>query len=198
MEKRILMKKWLISVILILVAFANQAQDVDHLLRKAKQSEASMNDLEALQYYRLALGQQPLNVVILCKCSELSSRIAARSTNNIKTMTAYHQAAKAYAVKVLQVNPLNSEANFVMALVEGRDALIKSGKQKIDAVKDIEKFARLAIRYDVGNYKAWHVMGKWYYEISALNIFERSAVKLFFDAVHMATFNVAIIIFDCS
>ncbi len=95
------MKKCMIIILLFFVAFVTQGQDVDYLLSKAKQGEASMNDLKALQYYRLALNRQPLNVVILCKCSELSSRIAARSVNNKTAMADYHEAAKTYAVKAL-------------------------------------------------------------------------------------------------
>jgi tetratricopeptide (TPR) repeat protein len=78
----------------------------------------------------------------------------------------------------------------------GRDAMNKSGKEKIDAVKDIKKYADLAIKYDSRNYKAWYVLGKWYYEINALNYFERTAVKLFFGALAPAHIDDAIHCFE--
>ncbi len=188
------MKRGLLFI-LCLLSFTINAQN---LLNKAALIEASMDDLRALEFYKEALVKEPLNVNILCKCSELNSRIAARSVDNKTKMTGYHEASKAFAIKALEISPVNSEANFVMALAEGRDALLKSGRQKIEAVKDTRKFALLSIRYDPSNYKAWHVMGKWYSEISALNIFEKSAVKLFFGALPDATINDAIIAFERS
>ncbi len=195
MEKRLSMKRWF-TIILCVLSFVTKAQDNQNYISAIK-FDASMDDVKALQLYRQALTKEPLNVTLLCKCSELNSRIAARIDDR-STMTTYHLAAKSYALKALQVRPSSSEANFVMALVEGRDALVKSGKQKIEAVKSIRKFALLSIRYDAGNYKAWHVMGKWYAEISALNIFEKSAVKLFFGALPEASFDDAITAFEKS
>jgi tetratricopeptide (TPR) repeat protein len=178
------------------MSFVVNAQDIqNHII--AVKFDILMDDVKALKLYKQALVKEPSDVILLCKCSELSSRIAARIADK-STMTTYHLAARSFALKALQVNPLNSEANFVMALVEGRDALVKSGKQKIDAVKAIRKFALLSIHYDAANYKAWHVMGKWYAEISDLNIFERSAVKLFFGGLPEASLNDAIIAFEKS
>lgn len=179
-----------------MMSFVVAAQNIQPSISAVK-FDVLMDDAKSLQHYQQALSREPLNVLLLCKCSELNSRIAARVSDK-STMTTYHLAAKSFALKALQVNPLNSEANFVMALVEGRDALIKSGKQKIEAVKAIRKFALLSIHYDAANYKAWHVMGKWYAEISALNIFERSAVKIFFGALPEASINDAIIAFEKS
>lgn len=192
------MRKAFILFSLCLISFIIRAQDFENLINQGRLGEAGMNDIKALQFYTQAFYKQPQNIYVLCKCSELNSRIAARFANDKKMMTGYHEAAKLYAMKALQTSPVSSEANFVMALVEGRDALIKSGRQKIEAVKDLRKFAQLAIKYDAGNYKAWHILGKWYCEISELNILERSAVKIFFGALPDATINDAIIAFERS
>ena len=171
-------------------------QNVTDIIKKADYFEASMNDAKAIDTYKAALKLEPANIYLLCKCSELSSRIGGRFKEDKIKQDEYYDAAKSYARAALQQNPFYSDANFVIALVMGRDALRKSGKEKIDAVKDVKKYADLAIKYDPRNYKAWFVLGKWYYEIDALNYFERTAVKLFFGALPPASIDDAIHCFE--
>lgn len=171
-------------------------QDVKNIIKKADSLETSMDDAQAITTYREALKLQPSNIYVLCKCSELCSRIGGRLKEDKSKQDKYYDAARSYASTALQLNPFYSNANFVVALAMGRDAMNKSGKEKIDAVKDIKKYADLAIKYDSRNYKAWYVLGKWYYEINALNYFERTAVKLFFGALPPAHIDDAIHCFE--
>ena len=85
-----------------------------------------------------------------------------------------------------------------MSLVIGRTAMQKGGKEKIDAVKDIRKYAELAILYNPENYKASHVLGKWFYEFSILNFFQKSAVRLFYGPLPKASINDAISAYEQS
>lgn len=187
-----------VAFILILCCFSGfvYSQDVTAIIKKADALDASMNDAQALSSYKEALKLQPSNIYLLCKSSEISSRLGGRLKDNKTKQDEYYDAAKTYARTALQINPSYSDANFVMALVMGRDAMRNSGKDKIDAVRDIKKYVDLAIKYDPANYKAWFVLGKWYYEINALNYFERSAVKLFFGALPPADINDAIRCFE--
>lgn len=169
-----------------------QAQDISAILKKAELYETSMNDAQAFSIYKEALKIQPSNIEALCKCSELSTRIAARLKDDKVKQDGYYREAKTYAQTALQVNPFYSDANFVMALVMGREAMKKDGKEKIAAVRDIKKYADLSLKYNPQNYKAWFVLGKWYYEINGLNYFERTAVKLFFGALPPASIDDAI------
>lgn len=168
------------------------AQDISAILKKAELYEKSMNDAQAFSIYKEALKIQPSNIEALCKCSELSTRIAARLKDDKVKQDDYYREAKTYAQNALQVNPFYSDANFVMALVMGREAMKKDGKEKIAAVRDIKKYADLSLKYNPQNYKAWFVLGKWYYEINGLNYFERTAVKLFFGALPPASIDDAI------
>ncbi len=183
--------------ILFLITFISfshflYAQDTSAIIKQAEQSETSMNDEQAFIEYKQALAIQPSNVYVLCKCSELCTRIAGRLKDDKAKQDNYYAAAKTYAQKALELNPFYSDANFVMALAMGREAIKKSGKEKIQAVKDIKKYADLSLKYNPQNYKAWFVLGKWYYEIDGLNYFERAAVKIFFGSLPPASINDAI------
>ncbi len=189
--------KLLLSVSLLFFCSVS-AQDVNSILAHAKRYEAEMNDEQAIIKYKEALTLEPGNIYAMCKASELCSTIGARIKNNDAKRDDYFAAAKTYAHSALKLEPLNSESNFVMALVMGREAMIKGGKQKIMAVKEIKNYADLSIKYNPNNFKAWYVLGKWYYEVSALNYFERTAVKIFFGALPKAEIGDAIACFEKS
>ena len=174
------------------------AQDVTSCISQAGQYETAMNDEQAILKYKEALKIQPNNIYAICKSSELCSRIGARFTNDKAKQADYFAAARIYAQTAIKLDPLNSESNFVMALVRGREAIIKGGREKIMAVKDVKNYADLSLKYDPNNFKAWYVLGKWYYEVSALNYFERTAVKIFFGALPKAEIGDAIACFEKS
>ena len=169
-----------------------QAQEINKILGEAVTYESALDENKALVKYLQVYNLQPENLQILCRISELYSSIAGRIHNNNEQQEKYFNSAYYFASKALTVNPQSSDANFVMALFLGRTALKKSGRSKIDAVKNIKKFTDLSIRYNPSNYKSWFLLGKWYYEISGLNFFERTAVRMFYRDLPNATTNEAI------
>ena len=71
-----------------------------------------------------------------------------------------------------------------MAIALGRNSMSKSGRDKIENAKEVKKYVDAAIAGDAANFKAWHVLGRWQYEISNLNSLERGIVKLFYGVCH--------------
>ena len=167
------------------------SQDVNKVISEGTAYENALDENNALIKYLEASGMQPDNTFLLSKISELYSSIAGRLKNS-ESQKEYFKNATTYAVKALKSNPRSSDANFVMALVLGRTALKRSGRDKIDAVKNIKKYTDLSIQYNSENYKAWFLLGKWYYEIAGLNFFERTAVKMFYGELPSASTNDAI------
>jgi len=172
----------LISCLISLPLLALRAQDAEALIREAYRLERAMNEKAALAKYTEALRLQPLNAHALSKCSELCSRIGKREPT-AGSRNDYYEAAKTYAALALKVNPLDAEANTSMAIALGRISMEKSGKEKVKAARNIRKHVDQALRSDPRNYKAWHVLARWHYEISNLNFIERAAVKVFFGGI---------------
>ncbi|HUR12378.1 MAG TPA: hypothetical protein VM012_13465 [Flavitalea sp.] len=167
------------------------SQDVQVMLREAQQQEAAFHESEALQKYLEVLKYQPNHLTALCKTSELYNILGKRQ--NVKsTQKQYYLNAKKYAQQALKVNPNHAEANFVMAIAMGRMALIESGEVKIKAVKDIRMYAERCVHLDPLNYKGYHVLARWYYEVSDLNSIERWLVKVAYGALPKATLDEAI------
>ena len=187
----------ILGLILLLTPFMAPGQDVNLLLDQAARFENAFRENEALQKYAEALRLQPNNEKALCKCSELSCRIGARQDDKSKQLE-YFNNAKMYATNALQLNPNSSESNLVMSFAMARIAMVSGGKEKMAAVTDVKKYAERAVQLDPQNYKAWHVLGRWQYEVSNLNGFERMIARWFYGSLPAASLKTAILYFEKS
>lgn len=191
------MKFLLLSFISLLFLRPLLAQDVAAIIKEADHLEGIPNEKAAFAKFKEVLKVQPINVYALNKCSELCSRIGKRQAN-AQMSEDYYSAARTYAGIALRVNPNNSESNCVMAIALGRSSLNKGGREKINSIKEIKKFVDAAIKNDPKNFKAWHVLGRWHYEISILNGLERTAVKVFYGGLPEASLKESILAFETS
>ncbi len=189
------MKRIFIFILLVCSAAVLSAQDINVLLREAEKLEAALNEKGALEKFQQAVRLNPANIQALNKCSELCSRVGNRETSQ-KARFDYYQAAQTFASIALRIDPNNSGANCVMAIALGRVSLEKSGKEKVKAAKEIKKYADLAIKYDPLNAKAWHVIGRWHYEVSNLSFVEKAAVKIMFGGMPKSSFKEAVAAFE--
>ena len=190
MTKTVLIS-FLLVVFTVLPTLPSRAQNVAVLMRQAQTLEKAFKDEEALKKYIEVLKHDPLNIDALCKTSELYNIIGKRRPTK-EEQKQYYKTGESYARKALKVNPNHSEANFAMAISMGRMALISSGKDKVVAVKEIKTYADKCIQLDAKNFKGYHVLGKWHYEVSDLNSFERWIVKITYGALPPSSLDEAI------
>jgi tetratricopeptide (TPR) repeat protein len=176
-----------------LLAFS---QDINALIAEGNRLEFIPDEKAAFKKFKEVLKINPTNIYALNKCSELCSRIGQRETTNTKLRSDYYKAAVIYAESALKVDHKNSEANCVMAIALGRSSMSKSGRDKIDNAKEVKKYVDAAIAGDPKNFKAWHVLGRWQYEISNLNGLERGLVKVLYGALPPATLKQSIASFE--
>jgi tetratricopeptide (TPR) repeat protein len=178
-------------VFLALLPLCAPAQDVAVLLNRAAQAEAAFREPAALSDYQQVVRLQPHQVLALCRCADLSCRIGNRFADRDKKIdyfkTGYHYAQMAYGF-----DSTNSEANVVMAFALGRLTLIQTNKERVEAAVAIKHYTEKAIRYDPSNYKAWHILGRWQYEVSRLSWVERTFARWFFGALPEASLPEAI------
>jgi tetratricopeptide (TPR) repeat protein len=182
---------------LLILPFENNAQDINTLLKEAQQLEHAFKEPEALQKYLDVLRHQSNNLTALIKTSELYSILGKHQSTKDKQKE-YYRNARIYAQKALQVNANSSDANVVMAIAMGRMALASSGEEKIKAVKDIKTYSEKSIQLDPGNFKGYHVLAKWHYEVSDLNSVEKWLVKVAYEALPKASLDDAIKYFEKS
>ena len=184
-----------IALLFLLNSITVFAQTFESLFQDGLNFEKQMNEKAALLKYREAQKLKPLDIKVLTKCSDLSGSIGHKEKSNT-LKNKYYETSLSFAAIACKSYPNSDEANVSMSIAMGRIALTKSGKDKIDYVKGIKLHADRAIAINPNNYIAWHVMGKWYYEISNLNFIEKAAVRLFFGSLPEASFQEAIKAFE--
>jgi tetratricopeptide (TPR) repeat protein len=173
------------------------SQDINRLLKEAQQQESTFHENEAFLKYAEILKYEPGDLLALWKCSELCSRIGARQTDKEK-MRPYFIAAKNYAAAALGVNQNSSEANCAMAFALGRISGVSTTKERVILAKDVKHYAENAIRLDPTNFRAYHILGRWNYDVSDLNVAERSFARMFYGKLPEASLDDAITDFEKS
>jgi tetratricopeptide (TPR) repeat protein len=189
------MKLIVVFLFSILTFLKPAAQDIATIIKEADRLEAKPDEEAALLKFKEALKISPTHLHALSKSSELCSRIGQRQTNS-KMRDDYYKAAIIYAQTALLVDSLNSDAHTAMAIALGRSTLTKSGKEKVSSAKDIKKHVDAAIKTDPSNFLAWHVLGRWHYEISNLSFVEKTAVKVFYGGFPASSIKLGIAAFE--
>ncbi|KAG4069216.1 hypothetical protein HA402_012069 [Bradysia odoriphaga] len=170
-----------VCFLLSTVLFA-RAQSVADMMEEARQLEKQMKESEAFEKDKDILKIQPNELDALNQASQLCSRIGNRQKSKDDKIS-YFNLAKSYAQQALKVSPNSPESNLSMAIAMGRMALISGAKDKVAASKDVKKYAELAIKFNPSLAQAYHVLGKWNYEVANLNAFERGAAKMLFGGL---------------
>ena len=189
------MRYYIILLFALIFNSNASSQNIVSLIKEAEKQESLLNEKGALDKFREALKLQPNHLYILNKCSELCSRVG-KSQPTAEAREDYYNAAKIYAGIALKFYPKDSEANCLMAIALGRITLNKKGKDKINSIKEIKRYVDAALLYNPNNYKAWHVLGRWHYELSDLNMFEKAAIKLFFGGLPKTSFAASVSAFE--
>lgn len=156
------------------------------LIQRAARSEAAFREEEALGEYKAVLRVWPQQLTALIRCGDLSCRIGNRQTDPEKKI-GYFKAGYQYAQTAYRVDSTNSEVNIVMAFSLGRMVLIQTNKERVTAANDIKRYAENAIRYDPANFKAYHILGRWHYEVSRLGFLERMFARWFYGSLPEAS-----------
>jgi len=180
--------KFLSLFILLLWARMAFTQDFNSLIQDGAKLEKEQKELQALKKYTEAQKLKPTDLHVLYKCSELYSRIGVRETNTT-SQEQYYKSSLAFAQMAYKYYPQSDDANVAMSMALGRLALTRSGKEKVSTVKEIKTYADNAIRINPKNFKAWHIIGKWNYEVSNLGFFEKTAIKLIYGGLPNSSFS---------
>src|SRR6478609_7342048 len=154
-----------VSLFLLLFSFTlTHAQSEQALVAQANKLEAALNENGALETFKQVLHTDPRNYYALWKSSELCSRIGARQATKDAKLD-YFMAGKKYAETAVRVNPNAAEGYYALAVAVGKMAMTQSGKERINAVKEIRIYADMAVKINPQHGRAWHVLGKWNYEV---------------------------------
>lgn len=180
------MLKTLVTLFSFFLLSCCAGQDAATLIKEADALEAQLKEQAAYDKFKQVLKAEPRNHYALWKCSELCSRIGNRQATKTKKID-FFTAGRIYAETAIKVNPNDADGYYALAVAMGRKALIESGNDKVKAVREIKTNADKAIQLDPKHGRAWHVLGKWNFEVASLSGMEKTALKIFYGGLPKAS-----------
>ena len=174
-------KTFLLLWVMLSLSLVAQGQS-NTMMNRADSLFNAYEDERALTIYNNILDKEPKNIEALCHSSLLMSRLGGEFDSE-DTKKLYFEKARKRAQKALDVNAMHSKSNFAMSVAMGQKALVAGARERVAASRDIKRFAERAIDADSSNAGAWHVLGRWNYEVANLNFAERFAANLLFGGI---------------
>jgi tetratricopeptide (TPR) repeat protein len=178
--------KFLFVCILCIFAYPCFAQTEKDLLAQANKFEASLNESVAYETFKKVIQVNPKNYYAYWKLSELASRVGNRRVTSAEKQQ-YFRDGRSYAAEAIKLNPNGADGYYAMAVAMGRLALTQSGKERVNSVKEIKALLEKALKLNPNHSKAWHVLGKWHFEVSNLNMLEKALLKIIYGGVPPAS-----------
>ncbi len=80
----------------------------------------------------------------------------------------------------------------------GQGFAVAGTRERVILAKDVRYYAENAIRLDPDNFRAYHILGRWNYEVSNLSLAEKSFARIFYGNLPSASLDKAISDFEKS
>lgn len=180
------MKKIVRATFILVATFLSStafSQDIGVMFKEASNLEIKLKDVEALEKYKQILLIEPNNTKALVKATEISCTLGSRLPAK-KDRLLYYQSALSFAQRVILSDASNADANYAMALANGKMIEVEMEAKKVVAyVKDVRLYVDKALTINPNHAKANFTLGKWHIEMVNLSGFKKAAVKLLYGAI---------------
>lgn len=150
------------------VALTAQAQSTGELLRSGDALDAKHRNQEALVIYLKADALQPDDAEILRRIAKQYSEQVVSESRSPENKELARKALD-YAKRAVKCNPDNADARLALAICYGKAAFLESARRRIEMSRLIRDEAEAALRLDPRSDYAWHVLGRWNYELANFN-----------------------------
>ena len=171
---------------LFLVVLTCRAEGIEELVAAGDALDKKNRNAEAVSFYLKADAQKPNDAEILWRVSKQYSQLMVDAKSSSERKRLGHLALAA-AQKAVAADPANSQAHLSLAIAYGRIALNEPPRRKIEMSKLIRQEAEAAARLDPKNDYAWHVLGRWNYEIANFNPLLRALAQAIYGQLPNAS-----------
>jgi tetratricopeptide (TPR) repeat protein len=169
----------LLALALLLSFGSAQAADYDRLMAQAIQLDEQNRNAEALALLRQAEQLREPDSEHLRLIAKQLSQLMSETPNRQERRNLGRESVD-YATRSVEANPNNAMARIGLAICLGRVALYESPRTRMEYSRKLKREAELAAQLDPNIDYAWHVLGRWHYELATLN----PAVRAIAQAVY--------------
>lgn len=168
-----------LALLLLLVLGNASAQSVADLLKQGDALDAKNQNAAAVELFLQADKLQPNDAEILRRIAKQYSQM---QVNESRAQRDRELGTKAldYAKRAVAADPNNGTARLALAICYGKVAFLESPRTRIEYSKLIKQEVDAAIRLDPSQDYAWHVLGRWNYELANFNV----ALKAIAQAIY--------------
>jgi tetratricopeptide (TPR) repeat protein len=96
-----------------------------------------------------------------------------------------------YALKAKKLAPRDPEVRLTVSIAAGRLAFYSEPRRKLELSSVVQSEAAEASRLNPRYALAWHVLGRWHYEIASLNVLLRALAEAVYGQMPAASFEQA-------
>ena len=158
----------------------------DPLIRDALAAEARFDARTALDLFRQADAAHPHDPVILQKISRQLSDLTT-DTADVAEKKRLATEALAYARRAYDLAPKNPVNVLSLAICYGKIAIYADTRTKIEYSRLVKEYADQALALDPAYDYAYHILGRWHYEVATLGFAARWIVKLVYGGLPNAS-----------
>jgi len=155
---------------------------VDDLLLKAENARKNFDDMDAINCYKQVLQLDSNNFQALWKISFVYQRTGWLESN-IETKNKLFDNSLLYAKKLLEKYPATYEANIIMAGCLAWKSEFFTAREKVHAVRDIQKYGEAAFKLNPNDHQVWYLLGWLNFELSKATWVERSLANVLFGGL---------------
>jgi tetratricopeptide (TPR) repeat protein len=160
----------------LLCAAALHGEGPEALVRAGDALDEKNKNAEALSLYLDAEARSQDDAEILRRISKQYAQLMLDAPDAREKRLLGEKAIDA-ARRAVTVGPGNSQAHLALAIAYGRAALDESARRKVEMSRLVQQEAEAAARLDPRNDLAWHVLGRWNYELANLNPFLKALAQ---------------------
>ena len=158
----------LVLLVLLAPAVGARAQSVGELLSAGDALDAKNRNREAVEFYLKADAIEPNNAEILRRIAKQYSQQVVSEARDPRNRELARKSLE-YAQRAVKCDPNNADARLSLAICYGKSAFMESARRRIEMSRLIRSEAEAALRLDPKSDYAWHVLGRWNYELANFN-----------------------------
>lgn len=165
----------------VLVGF-NQITSAQQALLNEANMYMEKDYKKALELYEQVLEQDPNNIEALSEAGLILTRLGNRLPNKDEKIS-YFTKALNYTKKAVTLNPNSVVANYTYSVAIGRMGDISGARERVQNARLIKEHIDHALSIDSTYGPAWHMLGRYNYRFSNMNVAERAAVAVLYGGM---------------
>jgi tetratricopeptide (TPR) repeat protein len=180
--------------ILLLAAFllihAGASAQSDPSLATIDEMRGDGRFTEALAALESLKAAQPGDVEVLWRLSRTRVDIGEKASARDQ-QESHYRAAIEDARGAVAAAPDHPEAHLALAIAAGRVGLISGTRTKVELSRDVKESVDRAIELNPNLGPAYHVRGRWNYEVASLGFMSRTVVRMVYGGLPSASYEQA-------